>query len=222
MGENQSLRRENGDLFSVRDMMLRQDSWAGRTPGFTRVTSGTRSWYAGRTRGSSRSWRMSTRKLILTTKSIFTRLILTRQILATRPILTLTLTRVCCRSPIIPARPSYSAELMSLSYSGSLPRSSGTSGSAPDLAGASSPVGQHPDVWVNPMNDNSHSAVSFAALHTPGNPHPFNEKKFKKIFLLLMGLKHKITQAIRCNFFVLVKFCDELMLQLGGMTEDPC
>ena len=30
--------------------------------------------------------------------------------------------RVCCRSPIIPARPSYSAELMSLSYSGSLPR----------------------------------------------------------------------------------------------------
>ena len=37
--------------------------------------------------------------------------------------------RVCCRSPIIPARPSYSAELMSLSYSGSLPRSSVTLGS---------------------------------------------------------------------------------------------
>ena len=97
-------------------------------------------------------------------------------------ILTLCL-RVCCRSPIIPARPSYSAELMSLSYSGSLPRlgksklkrrfpphfprssfkstmfrSSGTSGSAPDLTsefrpgpgGGASPV---TEVWTNPAHE---------------------------------------------------------------------
>ena len=40
-----------------------------------------------------------------------------------KSLLTCSTFRVCCRSPIIPARPSYSAELMSLSYSGSLPRS---------------------------------------------------------------------------------------------------
>ena len=40
-----------------------------------------------------------------------------------KSLLTWSTFRVCCRSPIIPARPSYSAELMSLSYSGSLPRS---------------------------------------------------------------------------------------------------
>ena len=45
---------------------------------------------------------------------------------------------------------------MSLSYSGSLPRSSGTSGSAPDLtseyrhAGGSSPV---TELWTNPLHD---------------------------------------------------------------------
>ena len=76
--------------------------------------------------------------------------------------------RVCCRSPIIPARPSYSAELMSLSYSGSLPRSSGTSGSAPDLtseyrhAGGSSPV---TDLWTNPLHDGTaNGTVSRDAL----------------------------------------------------------
>ena len=96
--------------------------------------------------------------------------------------------RVCCRSPIIPARPSYSAELMSLSYSGSLPRSSvtlyqgrkvcwnissqGTSGSAPDLAGdfqrqSGSPAhnGQ-PDVWVNPMTDPTNAVSSDQAPST--------------------------------------------------------
>jgi hypothetical protein len=62
--------------------------------------------------------------------------------------------RVCCRSPIIPARPSYSAELMSLSYSGSLPRSSGTSGSAPDLSSVPDHALASPltDVWTNPLN----------------------------------------------------------------------
>jgi len=110
MGENQSLRRENGDLFSVRDMMLRDQELVCR----------------------------ENERLLKKLEDV---------------------NSVCCRSPIIPARPSYSAELMSLSYSGSLPRSSGTSGSAPDLAGdfqrqSGSPAhnGQ-PDVWVNPMTD---------------------------------------------------------------------
>ncbi len=43
--------------------------------------------------------------------------------------------RVCCRSPIVPVRPTYSAELLSSSFNGSLPRSSGAVGSAPDLSG---------------------------------------------------------------------------------------
>ena len=73
------------------------------------------------------------------------------------------ITRVCCRSPIIPARPSYSAELMSLSYSGSLPRSSGTSGSAPDLSSA--PEGGAPstpvtDIWRNPLAQQSSTTAS--------------------------------------------------------------
>ncbi len=41
---------------------------------------------------------------------------------------------VCCRSPIVPVRPTYSAELLTASMNGSLPRSSGASGSAPDLS----------------------------------------------------------------------------------------
>ena len=75
--------------------------------------------------------------------------------------------RVCCRSPIIPARPSYSAELMSLSYSGSLPRSSG---SAPDLTAVAAAADPHhrggtdsspvTDIWTNPQHQQQHSAVS--------------------------------------------------------------
>jgi len=107
MHENQDLRRENTDLFSVRDMMLRDQELVCR----------------------------ENERLLKKLEDV---------------------NSVCCRSPIIPARPSYSAELMSLSYSGSLPRSSGTSGSAPDLtseyrhAGGSSPV---TEMWTNPMND---------------------------------------------------------------------
>jgi len=109
MKENQELRRENMDLFAVRDMMLRDQELVCR----------------------------ENERLLKKLEDV---------------------NSVCCRSPIIPARPSYSAELMSLSYSGSLPRSS--SGSAPDLtseyrqAGGSSPA----EVWTNPMNltDNGH------------------------------------------------------------------
>ncbi|XP_040566336.1 kinesin-like protein KIF3A isoform X2 [Lepeophtheirus salmonis] len=62
---------------------------------------------------------------------------------------------VCCRSPIIPARPSYSAELLSMSLSGSLPRSSGVMGSAPEHLNSSSNSHTSPvtNVWVNPMMD---------------------------------------------------------------------
>merc|ERR1719347_2255519 len=84
MHENSDLRRENTDLFSVRDMMLRDQELVCR----------------------------ENERLLKKLEDV---------------------NSVCCRSPKIPARPSYSAELMSLSYSGSLPRSSGTSGSAPDL-----------------------------------------------------------------------------------------
>jgi len=107
MHENSDLRRENTDLFSVRDMMLRDQELVCR----------------------------ENERLLKKLEDV---------------------NSVCCRSPIIPARPSYSAELMSLSYSGSLPRSSGTSGSAPDLtseyrhAGGSSPV---TDLWTNPLHD---------------------------------------------------------------------
>jgi hypothetical protein len=73
------------------------------------------------------------------------------------------LSRVCCRSPIVPVRPNYSSELLSASVNGSLPRSSGASGSAPDLSRGGSPAAQAPaasradsraspvtDVWTNP------------------------------------------------------------------------
>merc|ERR1712012_612202 len=106
MKENQELRRENMDLFAVRDMMLRDQELVCR----------------------------ENERLLKKLEDV---------------------NSVCCRSPIIPARPSYSAELMSLSYSGSLPRSSGTSGSAPDLTsemrgGGSSPV---TEVWTNPAHE---------------------------------------------------------------------
>ncbi|XP_023345915.1 kinesin-like protein KIF12 [Eurytemora carolleeae] len=102
MVENQALRRENNDLFSVRDMMLRDQELVCR----------------------------ENERLLRKLEDV---------------------NSVCCRSPIIPARPSYSAELMSLSYSGSLPRSSG---SAPDLSsvpdgGPASPI---TDIWTNPLN----------------------------------------------------------------------
>jgi len=109
MKENQELRRENMDLFAVRDMMLRDQELVCR----------------------------ENERLLKKLEDV---------------------NSVCCRSPIIPARPSYSAELMSLSYSGSLPRSSGTSGSAPDLTseyrpgpgGGTSPV---TEVWTNPAHE---------------------------------------------------------------------
>lgn len=115
MKENQELRRENMDLFAVRDMMLRDQELVCR----------------------------ENERLLKKLEDV---------------------NSVCCRSPIIPARPSYSAELMSLSYSGSLPRSSGTSGSAPDLTsefrpgpgGGASPV---TEVWTNPAHENEDNAV---------------------------------------------------------------
>ena len=67
---------------------------------------------------------------------------------------------MCCRSPIVPVRPTYSAELLTASFNGSLPRSSGASGSAPDLSHGGhngdyrsdsrsrSPV---TNVWTNPL-----------------------------------------------------------------------
>ena len=113
MGENQSLRRENGDLFSVRDMMLRlylnneyfqQKSQLLASQGPRACLPGERAPFeevGGRQLVSFIPQREGNEDNL----------------------------RVCCRSPIIPARPSYSAELMSLSYSGSLPRSSVTLGS---------------------------------------------------------------------------------------------
>eukprot|EP00090_Calanus_glacialis_P003341 TRINITY_DN12478_c0_g1_i1.p1 TRINITY_DN12478_c0_g1~~TRINITY_DN12478_c0_g1_i1.p1 ORF type:complete len:672 (-),score=126.88 TRINITY_DN12478_c0_g1_i1:947-2962(-) len=121
MHENSDLRRENTDLFSVRDMMLRDQELVCR----------------------------ENERLLKKLEDV---------------------NSVCCRSPIIPARPSYSAELMSLSYSGSLPRSSGTSGSAPDLtseyrhAGGSSPV---TDLWTNPLHEGTaNGTVSRVALYS--------------------------------------------------------
>lgn len=72
---------------------------------------------------------------------------------------------VCCRSPIVPVRPTYSAELLSTSFNGSLPRSAGASGSAPDLSqhqqgrhiSSASPV---TNVWTNPLNVTSSSSSS--------------------------------------------------------------
>ncbi len=46
---------------------------------------------------------------------------------------------VCCRSPIVPVRPTYSAELLTVSMNGSLPRSASGTGSAPDLSSTASP-----------------------------------------------------------------------------------
>lgn len=69
----------------------------------------------------------------------------------------------------MPVRPTYSAELLSTSFNGSLPRSSGAVGSAPDLSNGnsneqrtssssgndsrSSPV---TNVWTNPYHDSLH------------------------------------------------------------------
>jgi len=122
MRENQDLRKENMDLFSIRDMMVRDQELVCK----------------------------ENERLLKKLEDV---------------------NSVCCRSPIIPARPSYSAELMSLSYNGSLPRSSG---SAPDLTAAEFQAGSSPlhqpggpgsspqhragsgashDLWTNPMHD---------------------------------------------------------------------
>jgi hypothetical protein len=68
------------------------------------------------------------------------------------------------RSPLSPGRPSYSAELMSMTYNGgSLPSTSGSQsrsrsrmnlGSAPDLT--SSPV---TNIWTNPMSESTGEAT---------------------------------------------------------------
>ena len=87
---------------------------------------------------------------------------------------------VCCRSPIIPVRPTYSAELLSASFSGSLPRSAGATGSAPDLshhqgAGTSSPV---TNVWTNPLNVSASSSSSSSnnqAHHQHHQHHPMHQ-----------------------------------------------
>ena len=91
---------------------------------------------------------------------------------------------VCCRSPIVPVRPTYSAELLTASFNGSLPRSSGGTGSAPDLSQSGSPAhatngntrGHSPmgsndlmlvrelddaaNVWTNPNAYNNNTSTS--------------------------------------------------------------
>lgn len=88
------------------------------------------------------------------------------------------LSSVCCRSPIVPVRPTYSAELLTASLNGSLPRSAGGTGSAPDLSSnGGTPVnGNDPrsspvtEVWSNYYNNNE--SCSSTATTTPTPPTP--------------------------------------------------
>ncbi|XP_059092034.1 kinesin-like protein KIF12 isoform X7 [Tigriopus californicus] len=141
MSENHDLRKENQDLFSVRDMLLRDQELVCR----------------------------ENERLLKKLEDV---------------------TSVCCRSPIVPVRPTYSAELLTASYNGSLPRSSGHSGSAPDLAhldsrsdSRSSPV---TNVWTNPLNDSQHLNGTQSALddhhhhhhhHQNGHHHHYHHRQ---------------------------------------------
>ncbi|XP_059092031.1 kinesin-like protein KIF3A isoform X4 [Tigriopus californicus] len=120
MSENHDLRKENQDLFSVRDMLLRDQELVCR----------------------------ENERLLKKLEDV---------------------TSVCCRSPIVPVRPTYSAELLTASYNGSLPRSSGHSGSAPDLAHLDS----RSDSRSSPLDDHHHHHHH----HQNGHHHHYHHRQ---------------------------------------------
>ena len=117
-----------------------------------------------------------------------------------------TLFRVCCRSPIVPVRPTYSAELLSTSFNGSLPRSSGAVGSAPDLSNGNSHGEQRTssssgndsrsspvtNVWTNPYHDILHHHHQHVQNHhhrtTYDSSRHHAVSGMRCIFVLLRGL----------------------------------
>lgn len=66
--------------------------------------------------------------------------------------------RVCCRSPIIPARPTFSGELLNMSLSDGGP---GPGMPPHDLMASST------NVWVHPLNGSSYSTASTTAVTGP-------------------------------------------------------
>ena len=72
---------------------------------------------------------------------------------------------VCCRSPIVPVRPTYSAELLTASFNGSLPRSAGGTGSAPDLSNGNTRGNSPADVMI--VSDEWINACDTYTANTP-------------------------------------------------------
>ncbi|XP_034240231.1 kinesin-like protein KIF12 [Thrips palmi] len=113
MLENEALRRENSDLFSTRDILMRDQDLVCR----------------------------ENERLLKKLEDV---------------------NSVCCRSPIIPARPTFSGELLNLSLGGSDGAAAMPSGMPPhDLMASST------NVWVHPLNGSNYSAASTTALAGP-------------------------------------------------------
>ncbi|XP_067010518.2 kinesin-like protein KIF12 [Anabrus simplex] len=115
MTENEALRRENSELFTTRELLIRDQELVCR----------------------------ENERLLKKLEDV---------------------NSVCCRSPIIPARPTYSAEMLGMSLNGN------------DLD-----IGASTNVWTNPLNGSITSIMSHSTNHSTSNTLP--GPKFKNEIL---------------------------------------
>ncbi|KAJ1531608.1 hypothetical protein ONE63_000280 [Megalurothrips usitatus] len=117
MLENEALRRENSELFSTRDILMRDQDLVCR----------------------------ENERLLKKLEDV---------------------NSVCCRSPIIPARPTFSGELLNMSMAGSDMGHLGMSVMGPPM-GPHDLMASSTNVWVHPLNGSTGSSGSSTALAGP-------------------------------------------------------